>query len=165
MSHDDGLMEGAGARQFKFEKIGDTVEGVVEAVQKQQQTDPENGQPVTWPNGDPKFQFVFTLATSLDPADADDDGRRRIFAKYKLLQAIQDAVRLAKHSGSVVGGTLKVQHHATEPPKLKHHSPTKLYRAKFTPGAATAEEWGNDPGSDGAGSSAGNASSDADIPF
>ena len=153
MSFDDGLMEG-GVPGFKFDKVGDACEGVVESVEKRQQTHMETGKPEFWDDGNPKYQFIFTLQTS-QRTDETDDGRRRLYAKKpsKMLQAIQDAVRLTKHDGSVVGGTLKVGFAGTEPAKSRGFSPIKLYRARFTPPVANAaSDWGAEPGSDGAGS-------------
>ncbi|HEX4935785.1 MAG TPA: hypothetical protein VFV33_21545, partial [Gemmatimonadaceae bacterium] len=46
------------------------------------------------------------------------------------------------HKGSVIGGRIKVQHHATEPSKTRGFSPTKLFRAAFTPPTAKpADQW------------------------
>ena len=54
---------GAKSPALKFESINDSHAGKVIEVQKLEDRDP-NGELKTWPNGDPKFVFVFTVATS-----------------------------------------------------------------------------------------------------
>ena len=152
MQHDDGLMDGGGAATFKFEKIGDQIEGQIVYVEKKQQSDFQTGKPKTYDNGDPMFQWIFTIQTQLHD-HVTDDGQRRIFGKNKLLSAIREAVRVSGHKGSTVGGTLKVQYSGDEPPKTRGFSPAKLFRAKYTPPArdesdSDASGWSDDPPSD-----------------
>jgi hypothetical protein len=151
MAVDDGLMEG-GARSARFEKPGDTCEGVIVSVQKTQQRDFATQALKTYDDGNPMWQFVFTLQTS-DRDGGDDDGMRRVFARGDLLFKIRNAVRAEGYgSKSVVGGTLKVQYTGNEAAAVRGRSPKKLYRAKFTPPPAeAADSWGEsnpEPGSD-----------------
>lgn len=129
---DDGLMDGFGAPAAKFDKIGATYEGQILAVEKRPVTDMTTGAVKTYDNGDTIYQFVFTIQTDLRE-HADDDGQRRIFAKNKCLAAIREAIKKSGHKGSTIGGRIKVQHHAVEPPKTRGFSPAKLFRAAFTP--------------------------------
>lgn len=133
---DDGLMDGFGAPSAKFEAIGDTVEGVIVDVSKGSVTDISTGEIRRFSDGSPIPQYVFTIETKLSTGP-DDDGRRRIFAKNRMLTAIREAIKASGHRGSVVGGSLKVQFHATEASKTKGYSPTKLFRARFTPPVET----------------------------
>jgi hypothetical protein len=175
---DDGLMDG-GATTFGFDTIGDTIEGVVEKVERRQRTDKNTGKLLWWDEEktEPKEQFVFTLAETVrttaktEEQSDEDDGRRRIYAKKpgKMLTAITTSVRTAKHKGSTIGGTLKVQFSGEEAPTKKGNNPTKLFRARFAPGTAgaSADEW-DEPGADRAEAGAqpsGTATPKAEIPF
>ena len=101
---DDGFMAGVGARSAKFEKVGDTYEGEIRAVQKMAVTDMTTGKAKFFPDGSPIFQWVFTIETERCD-DGEDDGQRRIYAKNKLLKAIQAAVS----GGTLPPGTVPVK--------------------------------------------------------
>lgn len=130
---------------------GSEIEGEVLDREVTQQTDPDNDNaPLFWDaeQTKPKWQLVITLGTKLrDPQNPDDDGKRRIFAKYKMLDAISEAVEEAEAEGVEVGGYLKVEHHDIIPPekKHKHRSPTKLFRAEYTTAADRLVQTGGTP--------------------
>jgi hypothetical protein len=82
---------------------------VIAGVEKRQQTDFDTGEPLTWPNGDPKWQFVFS---GTDPDTGDE---ARIFAKGYMLAAVKEALRAAG-SAPEIGGTLAVKWTGTAEP-------------------------------------------------
>lgn len=109
---------GEGGNSFPFDAIGDYVAGLVLNVEEVQQTDPKDGTPQTWDNGDPKMQYRVTLQTELrDPNNPADDGKRTIYLRgskkpaddgKSSLCAVLDAVR------EVTGGTdLQYRGHLT----------------------------------------------------
>ena len=118
MSEIDKFLFGEGGNAFKFDEIGDTVEGtVIDAVMADQRS-LDTGAPLTWEDGRPKRQLVVTLQTELHDND-DDEGVRRIYAKggnYEVASgtgtamknAIADAVKKSGASTIEPGGHLKV---------------------------------------------------------
>lgn len=95
MSSIDDLLAGGG-KSFKFENPGDTVTGVVKAVQVRQARDFDTGKPSFWDDGQPQEQIAISLATDMrDPADPQDDGERNIYIKGwgGQLQAFRAAVK------------------------------------------------------------------------
>lgn len=159
----DFLMS-SGAPTAKFPVIGTVVRGVVTAMDKQQQTDID-GNLLTWENGQPRWQVVITLDTDeRDPAIENDTGERRVYAKWKLIEAVRKAVRESGWDGpSLDGGTLAIKFVAEEPPARRGLSPTKLYAAKYTPppAASTADLMDDDEPEPVSAS----AVADDDIPF
>lgn len=127
---------------------GSEIEGKVVDTEVTQQTDPENDYAPKFWNDDPEkpmWQLVVTLATDLRD-DAEDDGKRRIFAKYKLLDAISDACEEAGVDNLEIGGYLHVVHDDIIPPDKPTRSATKLYTAKYTPVKSTIlKDGGGDP--------------------
>ena len=122
----------SGAPTHKFEAIGDTLKLRISSVRKSQQTDFQTNEPLTWPNGDPKYQFEFAgtdLATSEET---------RIFAKGQMLTAIKEAFRTAEAKPEV-DGVLTVKFHEEEPSKTRGFNPMKVYRAKYEPPAPVAD--------------------------
>ena len=124
----------SGAPTVKFPVVGTVVRGTIIDMKKTQQTDID-GNLLTWDSGEPRWQLVFTLETSERDRSIDgDDGVRRLYAKYKLLDAIRKAVRDSGFRGkSLAGGELVVKFTGEDPPARRGLSPTKLYAAKFTP--------------------------------
>ena len=99
----------------------------------EEQRDFATGNPKVFDNGDPMMQVCFTLETEeRDPANEDDDGLRKVYAKGQMLDAVRQAIRKAKHNGSLVGGVLAVKYEGNgEPPRAGFNAP-KLYRAQYT---------------------------------
>jgi len=113
---------------------GSKIAGEVVHREVTQQTDTDNN-PKFWDaeQQKPMWQLVITLQSDVERDGPDDDGKRRIFAKYKMLDAISEAVEEADAEGIEVGGYLEVEHHDIVPPEKKGRSGTKLFRAKYTP--------------------------------
>ncbi|WP_309049271.1 hypothetical protein [Streptomyces sp.] len=134
------LMGGGGAPTAKFPTPGTVVGGrITEPPKVEQQRDIQSGEQKFWGNGDPMMQLVVTVQTDQrDPAIEDDDGRRRIFVKGQMKNAVSDAVRQAGARGLEVGGTLHVRYTHDGEQKNRGFSPPKQYAAKYVP-AAQAE--------------------------
>lgn len=123
--------------------------GRIESADVRQQTDPE-GNLKTWNDGSPVMQLVVTLATDLND-DANDDGRRAIYAKggnyeaasgegTSMLVAIREAVKKAGGSKLEPGATLTVRHTGLGKKTSAAYSAPKLYRAKYEPAAVDLED-------------------------
>ncbi|MEU0397970.1 hypothetical protein ABZ208_35495 [Streptomyces sp. NPDC006208] len=144
---DDFLMGGGGAPSAAFPSIGTTVAGcITEKPTVEQQRDMSTGDKKFWNDGNPMMQLVVTVQTEQrDPSVEDDDGRRRIFVKGAMKNAIADAVRTAGAKGLEIGGTLTVTFTHELPPKQRGWSPPKQYAAQYVP-AAQAELMAPVPG-------------------
>jgi hypothetical protein len=145
-SADAFLMGGGGAPTAKFPAPGTTVSGrITEPPQVQQQRDVQSGQPKHWPDGNPMMQLVVTVQTDQrDPVVSEDDGRRRIFVKGQMKNAIQDAVKLVGARGLEVGGLLSVTYTHDGQKTNPAFSAPKQFRAQYT-AAAAAELHAPDP--------------------
>lgn len=140
---------GGGGKAFRFDNIGDTVEGKITDVTVSQQTSMESNEPLVWPDGSPRKQLVITLQTTLKD-DADDDGIRRCFAKggrfeaqegtgTSMKDAIADAVRKAGARSLDQGGTLKIGHTGLAKRTNRGFSQAKLYRAVYSAPVASVD--------------------------
>lgn len=141
MTDVDKFLFGGGGKAFKFEEIGDTVEGVIEDIQVAQQTSMEDNTPLSWPDGSPRMQLIITLQTDLHEGD-DDDGQRKLYAKggkyevssgtgTSLKDAIADAVKKAGAKSIDAGGKLKVGYSGEGKRTNRGFSPPKLFRASY----------------------------------
>ncbi|MFJ4712687.1 hypothetical protein [Streptomyces sp. NPDC088785] len=132
------LMGGGGAPTAKFPTIGTIVGGqITEPPTLEQQRDIKTGEKKFWSNGDPMMQMVVTVQTDVrDPAIEDDDGKRRIFIKSHMKNAVADAVRAAGAKGLEVGGTLRVRFTNELPASGPGMSPAKQYDAHYVAAAA-----------------------------
>ena len=131
----DLLMGGGRTRSASFDGIAPiTVEGVVtEPPGVTQELDFDTREPKFWDDGKPKLLTVIKIQTELR-VDDDDDGVRTIFAKFKLRDAIRDAVKAAGAKGVLPGGFLSVTYVADEPKKPGHRGKAiKLYSATYVP--------------------------------
>ena len=130
-----------GSLSAKFEKIGDTVSGVIcEPPTVQQQTDFTSGAPQFWPDGNPKVQLAVTLQTDQhDPTQADDDGRRRVYIKNQMRQAVVEALRKANAKALEVGGTLTVTYSADGVAKQRGFNAPKQYTVQYQPPAVNEQ--------------------------
>lgn len=139
-SADDFLMGGGGAPTAKFPTPGTTVGGhITEKPTVEQQRDISTGDAKFWSDGNPMMQLVVTVQTTeRDPEIEDDDGRRRLFVKGQMKQAIADAVRAVGGKGLEVGGTLTVTYSHDGEVKQRGFNPPKQYRAQYTPAATNA---------------------------
>lgn len=120
----------SGGPSAKWDKVGDVRRVVIAGVEKRQQTDFDTGEPLTWPNGDPKWQFVFS------GTDPDTGEETRIFAKGYMLSAVKEALRAAG-SAPEVGGTLAVKWTGNAEP-VGRKAPAKQWAATYQAPAVIA---------------------------
>lgn len=137
---DDFLMGGGGAPTAKFPTPGTVVTGrITQKPTVEQQRDIKTGDNKFWSDGNPMMQLVVTVQTELrDPSIDEDDGRRRLFVKGVMKNAIADAVRNAGARGLEVGGTLAVTYTHDGVAKQMGMSAPKQYTATYTPAAVAA---------------------------
>ncbi|MFF9129153.1 hypothetical protein [Streptomyces sp. NPDC014806] len=133
MDANNFLMGGGGAPTAKFPAPGTTVGGrITEEPKVEQQRDIQTGEKKFWNNGDPMMQLVVTVQTDQrDPSLEEDDGRRRIFVKGVMKNAVADAVRAAGARGLEVGGQLFVTYTHDGEPKQRGFSAPKQYAARY----------------------------------
>lgn len=135
------ILMGGGVPSAKFENVGDSVAGSIDdEPQAAQQTDFTTGEPLTWPNGDPRMQVVVTLATDQrDPGVKDDDGIRKLYIKGKSMTgAVRDAIRKAGAKGLERGGQLTVTYTGDGVAERRGINPPKLYTAAYAPPSVNA---------------------------
>jgi hypothetical protein len=123
---DGGFMGGDAYPALAFSQIGDTHEGVVKAVKRQQDVDYKTKAPLTWPGGDPKYVYLFEI-------EQPSGEMGTAWVRGNAVKVIREAVKAAGAT-SPVGWNLKLQHHALAEAK-DGLNPAKLYRAKITPAA------------------------------
>lgn len=131
---------GEGGNAFPFDNVGDTVTGTVVALEEQQQTDMETGEPAWWDDAKTrkKIMYAVTLQTALRDA-GDDDGLRTIYLRgstkpetQSSLAAVRSAVKATTGSYDIAyGGKLTLQFSGQEPSKQRGFSPRKLYTAQY----------------------------------
>ena len=110
----------------KFPNLGDTVKLKITGLEQTQQTDFITGEPITWADGKPKMQFVFT------GIDQDTQEETRLFAKGYMLTAIKQALTDAGVNLEA-GGILAVKYAADEPASKPGLNPAKKYVAQYQP--------------------------------
>ncbi len=133
----------SGGKSFPFENMDDAVEGEVVACELRQQTDLDDGTPLTFNDGSPRMQLVVTLQTKLHDSD-DDDGIRTVYAKggrfdvatgsgTSMRDAIAEAVKTVGAKSLDVGGTLVVAYTGEGKKRNKGYNAPKLYTAGYRP--------------------------------
>ena len=129
------LVSTGGAPAAKWHSVGDIVKITVTSIERRRETDFATGQPVIWPDGNPKFQWVFAGVT----ADGDE---QRIFARGRMLAAIKEALREANVTAGqrIEGGTLTVKWVGEQPSQTKGFAPAKLWKAKFEVASAVVDD-------------------------
>ena len=142
---DDFLLNAGqkGPKAATFPSVGSVVEGyVLERPKKTEQRDIATGEVKKFPNsGDPMMQVLIKLQTELrDPDSPDDDGRRTLYAKNRMTNAIGEAMRAAGVKRLEVGGYLQVGRAKDIPASTRGYQPTKDYVAKYTPPAVAAAD-------------------------
>jgi hypothetical protein len=117
----------SGSPTVKFEQEGDVRKIKITNITKQQETDFDTGEPVTWPNGQPKYQYVVTGTVDGDEA--------RLFIKGYMVDALREALRKAnvQAGDTLSGGTLTVKWDSTDEPRRKGMQGARRYVAKFEP--------------------------------
>ncbi|MFD6531550.1 hypothetical protein [Streptomyces sp. NPDC060184] len=133
-SANDFLMGGGGAPSAAFPTPGTIVGGTItETPVVQQQRDLKDGSPKFWSDGNPMMQMVVTVQTEQrDPGNPDDDGKRRLFVKGQMKNAIADAVRAAGAPGLQVGGVLEVAYTHDGQVTQRGFNAPKQYSARYT---------------------------------
>ena len=106
----DLLMSG-GIKAFTFERMGDTALGTIVDEPKAAQMNKYKSKELDfWPSGDPKMQIVVTIQTDLrDPANAVDDGRRRLYIVPRMMTPVREAILRAGGKGLAIGGRIAVR--------------------------------------------------------
>jgi hypothetical protein len=129
----DFLLGGDKVPSASFLTIGTVHEGEIVAMKKSQQTDVDTRKPLFWDNGDPKMQVVITIQTEEnDPEFEDDDGRRRLYLKYKMADAVRDAIKAAEaEDGLQLGGWLGVEFVKQDKPASRAKSGVKHFEAWY----------------------------------
>lgn len=140
MTQKSMTLGGEGGNAFPFDNVGDTVTGTVVALEEQQQTDMETGEPAWWDDAKTrkKIMYAVTLQTALREA-GDDDGLRTIYLRgstkpetQSSLAAVRSAVKATTGSYDIAyGGKLTLQFSGQEPSKQRGFSPRKLYTAQY----------------------------------
>lgn len=121
-----------GAPSAKFPAPGATITGTIcdDPVQTQQTT--PGGELKTWENGDPMLQLVVTLQTDQrDSEIGEDDGKRRVFVKGQMRNALAKAVTEAGKKGLDIGGTLTVTYVSDGERTNPAFSPPKQYEIVY----------------------------------
>jgi hypothetical protein len=139
-SADDFLMGGGGAPSAKFPTPGTVVGGrITEKPTVEQQRDIKSGDKKFWGDGNPMMQLVVTVQTDQrDPEVDEDDGRRRLFVKGQMKNAIADAVKATGARGLEVGGVLTLTYTHDGPVTQRGFNAPKQYTATYTAAAVTA---------------------------
>lgn len=128
----DMLMGGGGASQ-SWPTIGTECKGRLAGMERRQSSD-INGNKEFWPDGDIKYQIVYTIETGIiDPSIEDDDGVRRVYSKKNIDDAVRDAVRKSGFKGDLIGGKIGIKYVGDGPPKQKGYNGPKLFAARYEP--------------------------------
>ena len=118
----------------KFTSVGDRVVGVIRSVGREQQTDYDTRELLTWPNGEPKMETV----VKLEQDDGDVCALHARGGRYEVASgegtsleaALVDAVVAAGETLIKPGARLEVVHSGIGKSGKFN---AKLYRAKYTP--------------------------------
>ncbi len=138
------LLMGGGGRMFSWAikqptghyatvPYGTFVSGVLESEPSvAQQTDINTGALLTWPDGKPKLQLIFTLQTQLRE-DPDDDGKRTLWVKQSsnLQAAIRDAVSKTGAQSAEAGGLLTATLVGERPASKGGQNPIKVFEVQY----------------------------------
>lgn len=127
------FMEGGGIPSAPFDNIGDSWEGTIVRLEKQQGRDLETKELQTWDDGSPKYIILIDIQTNVrNPDIPGDDGIRRLWVRGNMLTAIRSAMRVTQ-SKLRTGGHLKVAYVRNGEQKQRGLNPPKLYEAEYTP--------------------------------
>jgi hypothetical protein len=118
---------GSSLTDIKFPNLGDTVTGVVTAIDQRDDTKPD-GEVKRWPDGKPMAVFIFTLDT--------DDGPQALWVRGNMVTAIREAAAAAGLK-TVIGSELTIKHHDLGEER-KGFARAKLFKAKFGPAPVKA---------------------------
>lgn len=133
----DDFLLGGGGKSASFPQIGASITGTIAAPPETRQQTDISGNLLTWDNGDPRWQLVVPLQTTLKD-DPDDDGIRNLYVKgskdpksQSLHAAVAAAVVAAGAKGLELGGTLTVTYVADGVASTRGFNPPKKYEAKY----------------------------------
>ena len=129
---------GGGATAASFKKAGDSVNGIIADMVEKTQTDFDTGEPLAWPDGNPRNHLVVTLLTE-EKDDEDDDGLRRLYVKGNLQRAIREAVIKSGSRTIADGGVLTVTYTGDDAPTRKGMNGAKLFTASYEGGFVIGE--------------------------
>lgn len=128
---------GGGGKSASFPQVGSSVTGLVASPPETRQQTDMSGNPLTWDNGDPRWQLVVPLQTE-DRDDPDDDGIRNLYVKgskdpksQSLHAAVAAAVVAAGAKGLEIGGRLTVTYVADGVASTRGFNPPKKYEAQY----------------------------------
>lgn len=125
------LLGGEKVPAAKFKEIGDEHTLTITDKEMRQQTDYDTGEPLTFPNGDPRMQLQLTgTVEESEREGAEDDLRRRFYLKGESQKAAGEAVRAAGAKDLEIGGKLWMKYTADE--KIAGSKKVKkLYKAAY----------------------------------
>jgi hypothetical protein len=150
---------GGGAPSFYFDQPGAQVVGTIADMQVRQQTQIGTNAPLFFDDGTPRMQLEVTLQTQLSgwqgvkpdkipthnvngqdvpKPPSEDDGKRRIYVRYKLKDALDKALAAAGKKAPAIGDQLAVRWSASETNPMGGN-PIKLYEAVIKQGAPAAD--------------------------
>lgn len=119
---------------------------IVDEPVVQQMTEMGTGRPLFWDaeRTRPKNQMIVTLRCdgtkggALDernPQNPHDDGKRRLYIRGYMVNAVRDALQAAGAEGLRLGGELYVAWVDEKPSKTPSFDPARLYAARYVPPA------------------------------
>tara|TARA_B110000211_G_scaffold229612_1_gene287676 strand:- start:243 stop:848 length:606 start_codon:yes stop_codon:yes gene_type:complete len=135
MGFNDANMLLSGPKQpiAKFDVVGDSITGALVDAEVAPVTSP-TGEVQVDKNGNPRQQIIYTLQTdNRDTEIDDDDGKRRVFAKWAIQKAISTCLAdmgLARQ-GLQEGGTLTITHSATQTASQRGYNDIKLFEVSY----------------------------------
>src|SRR5579859_814926 len=116
---------------FKFDHLGAEIDGLIVAPPEDRQArDFKTGTPKFWPDGNPIMQTRIVLRDSSGVDQA-------LYAEGRMAKAITQAIIAAGAPDLLVGGRLRVKHHALGEAK-GGGQPPKLYEAEYVSPSAPA---------------------------
>lgn len=140
----NALLSTGGDPIVKFAKIGDSITGFLVDAEVADQTTPQGAPVVDEKTGRVKKQIIYTLQTDeRDPSIEDDDGKRRVFAKWAIQQAISEELREQglEKVGLRPNGKLTITHTSVKPASTRGFSDMKLFTVKYeAPGLPSSTE-------------------------
>jgi hypothetical protein len=146
----DDFMDGAGVHSASFKGMPPITHAgeVTEPPELVQQRDFDTNEPLFWPDGRQKMMLKVIIQTDQrDPQDPDDDGKRALYLRYKMKDAVQEAIKRAGAKGAPKqGGWLSLTYYADDlAAKRGRNEPPKLYKAEYRPPdpwAGDQDGWG-----------------------
>lgn len=110
---------------LKFEAEGDVHRIEIRDIDKQQETSFDDGSPVFWPSGDPKYQYVITGIV--------EGEEMRLYLKSYAIDALRDAMRAAgvERGESLAGAVLSIKWDSTDEPRRPGMKGARRYKAKL----------------------------------